>query len=387
MINKIKYSRLYYPGYFGIKEKSFYKIYDGKEFLGIITLLNHHSALEMIDLNSKLNLYQNNNKTSYKYSIPIPKTSKGALIDFKSLERVNFNLEKYLPEHDLDDLAIVLENLPLPRVIKKVHYTELLISREFREEENENESSKELDMLEIFISKYRELTNDINIKNPKYFNWNTFGLISKLIVDVNPKDGQYKIEDLLLKEIKLENLKTNQIQFDIREFRKVSKPTFDISKITGKLSKKLIEGLKPNSLSDLTNKINEEIYIYDKFKFALLESFIFCESYISNYLREKKIEKGISKKKMDEMEVTFSYLLNIELPLFISDYNQEWKGIIGNVNWVRKKRNNVVHNGEDVTKDEAIRAINSIKTLILYIKAASRVSQGNFTPNFSQNRT
>ncbi len=86
-------------------------------------------------------------------------------------------------------------------------------------------------------------------------------------------------------------------------------------------------------------------------------SFIFIESLIFKFLYKQKLLKGVSKNKLDnyKKEVGIAYMLNVEMLFFLE--KAEDKALMGEVDKIRKIRNGIVHDGKDVTKEEAEKSL------------------------------
>ena len=108
-------------------------------------------------------------------------------------------------------------------------------------------------------------------------------------------------------------------------------------------------------------KAKEELYIHANYKYSFIESWTALEISIVRLLRKIKLEKGISKKKIDdfESEVGISYLLNIELPLIFSLQDADLKELVTKVDAVRKLRNKVIHESREISQEDAVLALNT----------------------------
>jgi hypothetical protein len=100
-------------------------------------------------------------------------------------------------------------------------------------------------------------------------------------------------------------------------------------------------------------------------KYAVLEAFISAETVIVEFLGAKKLAKGVSRKKMKdwEQEVGVGYMLNIELPLIIENMTREDRETLGEVDRVRRMRNDIVHDGKRPTEGEAQFAVKAVGKL------------------------
>ena len=101
------------------------------------------------------------------------------------------------------------------------------------------------------------------------------------------------------------------------------------------------------------------------FKYSLLEAFISSEYVVTKYLTDEKIRKGVSRNKLKtyDREVTMSYKLNIELPMFLEDLTNKERQLIGDVDRVRGWRNDIVHRGKIPTENEAKFAVETVSEL------------------------
>jgi hypothetical protein len=99
--------------------------------------------------------------------------------------------------------------------------------------------------------------------------------------------------------------------------------------------------------------------VNENYKFAFLEIFMLLEIIVGDFLRHKKIEKGVSKKKLDNFskDLRFSYMLNVEVPIFLNSISEKERELIGKIDKIRVKRNEIIHNGAIVNEDEAKNAI------------------------------
>ena len=109
-------------------------------------------------------------------------------------------------------------------------------------------------------------------------------------------------------------------------------------------------------------KAFEQLTVNHNPQYALLIAFIAAEVMLGYYLHEAKVKRGASKTKLDdyEEEVPFSYKLNIELPVLLGNIDENDRQTIAAVDKVRKKRNSIVHRGEDVSIEEALSGINAV---------------------------
>ena len=72
----------------------------------------------------------------------------------------------------------------------------------------------------------------------------------------------------------------------------------------------------------------------------------------------------MSKKKLDDLEseIPISYMISVELPCFIK-YDNDKRQTLGEIDRIRKLRNNVVHRGCEVSEKDAQSALDALKKL------------------------
>ena len=140
----------------------------------------------------------------------------------------------------------------------------------------------------------------------------------------------------------------------------------DESKIASNLSDFFKNKTKPTSLSEFILKAREELYVHKNYKYSFIETWTSLEIGIVSLLRKRKLEKGISKNKIDdfESEVGISYLLNIELPLTHQVNDEIFKPLLSKVDAIRKLRNKVIHENRNISFEDAE---NAFKTAIEFL--------------------
>lgn len=101
------------------------------------------------------------------------------------------------------------------------------------------------------------------------------------------------------------------------------------------------------------------------FKYAVLEAFISVETLVVDYLIRVKLQRGVSKSKLDDYasEITISYMLNVELPMLVDNITAKERQILGNVDRVRDIRNDIVHEGKIATEQDAQFAVKAAEEL------------------------
>lgn len=233
-------------------------------------------------------------------------------------------------------------------------YTEIIISFETKEK------AKNIDLaqkaMNFFIDSYRLVSNDILTltldKMPYVSN-----VFKEYFHPYSAEELQLPTEkrSMISRAVNLQ-VKTVQLPFWNTQGKKFQT---DEKKNAESLVKFLSENQKPDALSEFILKAREELYIHKNYKYSFIESWTTLEIAITSILKKIKVEKGISKNKVDmyEGEVGISYLLNIELPLVYTPNNEVFKKLIIKVDGVRKILNKVIHENRSITEQEAAEAL------------------------------
>jgi hypothetical protein len=113
---------------------------------------------------------------------------------------------------------------------------------------------------------------------------------------------------------------------------------------------------------------------YGLFELAIIHICVACESLLSRVVARRLKRKNVSKTTLKEHYdlVTFSQLLHFHLPsLFKISTLKSHKTIIGDVNWARKRRNEIVHQGQSqhkLTGKRVTEVFQSAEALICFLK-------------------
>jgi hypothetical protein len=331
----------------------------------MIMVENFHVALELIDLNSKIQ--HEYGKNSYKYLIPNA-TRGGYFISKYSFDQINFNLDSLMPMLNSEELGLAYEWVPLPRRLQNIYATELSFIRVINSDEDKDDFTQEKYILNQFILQYRQITEDINIKIPsENFSSLDFTFTSEFQVFEFNLNKNVISQILNLGGIKITQ-SSKAFNLDTRQFRKSARIINDIISTTATLQNRLAESEPLDDFSLVLNKSREDIEIHDNYRLAILELFIFCETFIVEILKQIKISKGITNKKIKNIDIPISYLLNIELPLVLNEFDESWKTVINNIDLVRSIRNKIVHDNYKPTRDEAINSANYVRAFVGKVK-------------------
>lgn len=342
------YAELIYPGYISLNEKQWFGFNYKDKLIGI-AIDRHIESLNAIDYNNDL---ENGKPTRPLYDIEC----KGLAIDY-GIGPLNCH-RKVLVDH--------IEGRVL---FTKYHTVLLVVHKSFKKNKSYADEMLYKEVIDFFICKYRSVADDISIPLLSEFKSKMY-YTRKYFHEFTKSDNKLSLEDKLFSP---RNLSLSLGEFKFRDLTE-SIPAFDensIINISNKLRKLLSSDflLNSNETKESIIRIGRDIDVYSNFKFGLLDSFIMCESLISTFLRDIKIAKGVSRSKLDkfEKEIPVSYLINIELPSFITDMTEKEKQLIGDLNRVRKLRNDVVHNNINVNKSDAIFAFNTLQDLHILI--------------------
>jgi len=251
------------------------------------------------------------------------------------------------------------------KLINSASYTVLILALESYPEGNgyHNESSFE-EILASFVSKYRIIAGDINIctlaqsPSERYYTRRYFH-------NYTPEERNLPLERRLTAERKL-YLSLGTFKFHNFVEAVPFRTPEEMSLVSRDLQRLLSNS---QALGDLTPReqiytIAREINVNRNFKFALLQAFIYCENLIAGYLRGKKLAAGVSKKKLDDLEseIPISYMIAIELPCFIP-CDRDKRQHLGELDRIRRLRNEVVHRGGEVSEKDARSALDVLEKL------------------------
>jgi hypothetical protein len=104
-------------------------------------------------------------------------------------------------------------------------------------------------------------------------------------------------------------------------------------------------------------------------KTAVIECTIAVEVSVSQLVAAEKLKRGVSKRKLDEYkkEVGIGYQLNVDLPMLLAPLTLEERGLIGAVDAIRKRRNEVIHEGAQPDREEGQRAVKTVRDFLNFL--------------------
>ncbi len=109
---------------------------------------------------------------------------------------------------------------------------------------------------------------------------------------------------------------------------------------------------------------------------ALLMMVIAAEMATSRYVKQKLLERGVSKSKWDESktDVTYSQMLNLHLFALAPASLKPHRSLVGEMNKARTLRNKLMHEGEFASSKEDVQLLFSQTTRFLdYISKISQI--------------
>jgi hypothetical protein len=211
-----------------------------------------------------------------------------------------------------------------------------------------------------FIAAYRLKTNDSRVRyfedTQEAIHWHVGTII-------------YSTDEMLLSPIERLTAPRQSVE---RKHSSISFPyahegffEFDVHRATHDVFEFLKTERSVSIAEELLLRAHEGAYYRKNFRYAVVESFTAAELCISKVLNRFKLSRGVSKGKLEEYqdEVPMAYKLNVELAVFLEALSDKEKQIIGDVNWLRKERNAVVHDGKVIVEAEARRAIRVVQGL------------------------
>lgn len=271
-------------------------------------------------------------------------------------------------EYDVEPLPYhkkVIIDHKLGKLINSASYTVIVLALEsYSKNKGYHNESIFDEILASFISKYRLIAGDIYISTlaqspaERYYTRRHFH-------PYDPSEQKFPIEHRLTAKRTM-NLSLGTFKFHDLVESVPSRTPEETSLISKELQRLLNNS---SALSELTSReqiytIAREITVNRNFKFALLQAFTYCEILITYFLRKKKLNAGVPKKKLDDLEsqIPISYMISVELPCFIQ-YDNDKRQTLGEIDKIRRLRNEVVHRGCEVSEKDAQSALDALKKL------------------------
>lgn len=125
---------------------------------------------------------------------------------------------------------------------------------------------------------------------------------------------------------------------------------------------------KYRDIFELYSSAITHMNFYSNHKIALLESFIAVEILVSRVCSEIKLKKGVSQSKLNkyEKEISISYLMDVELPMYF-DLSKKEIEIFSKVKGARAIRNKIMHKNQEFSDNEIFSHVLAIKNFLFLI--------------------
>ncbi len=373
MASGLVFVEFLYPGHFGLEVPSHYFL-TADTMHTLVRLLRNIRPVEVIDFTNEL-IPDPGGKNFRQLRKPIDSPGPGSMELTAATKSIATEREDVVL-HDLKQgkvtdfphrLTIDPVSREQYRLFKTRDWTHVVIS--YETEKVEAVTPQEAFFQKVwdhFIAAYRLKTNDSRVR---YFedaqeaiHWHVGTVIySADEMSLSP------IERLAAPRPSVE-LKHSSISFP---YAHEGFFEFDVRRATHDVFEFLKTGRSVSIAEELLLRAHEGAYYRKNFRYAVVESFTAVELCISNVLNRFKLSRGVSKGKLEEYqdEVPMAYKLNVELAVFLEVLSDKEKQVIGDVNWLRKERNAVVHDGKVIVESEARRAIRVVQGLFQMLSA------------------
>jgi hypothetical protein len=333
--------RLYYPGYIGLEKGIYRDEIQGR--LSSVRLIDHLRPLQILDFDNRIRIRQEESKFNFEIA------NKDWSIGEPTLAVM----------HESELLCLMHSRSGHHRLFHPRTFTDMIIAYEIETAPDftEDDLAFHERVLSPFINKYRCITNDVKIilKN-KLRKDVPVVLVAVVVYD---EDDLKLDRDERLHKKRLLAFRPKQIS--VREFG------HELPRVEHNLQKASEQMTQLRFSRDQIALVDafEELTINKNPRAALLSAIIIAEVMLGGYLHELKLKRGASKSKLDdfENEVPFSYILNVELPVLLGNPTDSDREVIGKMDQVRKKRNAVIHKGEETSEGDALEALNAVKGL------------------------
>lgn len=354
----VVYFQLIYPGLVGVEfKKPLYLTVNNTRSMVFVT--KHLNPVEILDTDNEFASYTP--RDEYQGELKL-KTNAITLSD-----RIIPIVSKS-KDGSSENVAYIDFNTIYHKRVRFPVFTEILIAFEFKDKPFSRDNTLLVfSVLDEFIRLYRGITKDFRL--PLRSRLISDGLVLKgAEFHFDIEDKNLTVEQRLIRPRWDKPLALVATEFPeevvTREFvHKTSETLADIQKASD-------EGYQIDIETESLLKAFEEQSIYKNHKYTVLDAFIVAESLTSKYLKKWKLKNGVSATKLDEYkkEVGIAYKLNVEMISTIKNVSDDHRRIIGAVDYVRSKRNRIVHGGEDANSEESYKAIIAVSEYYELVK-------------------
>jgi len=337
-----------YPGYISLPENNpiFFVLNEINVFASV---LEHIEVVQIVDFRNALK-----------------KNRKGKVTLRKSIK--NFSDNNFIVEYKIDGvpkLNVYEYKLDSEKVVSTEFYTIFTIAYEISDVKKiSDEENNFADLLlNEFIHSYKHIAKDSRIRLPNDIGHRPM-IIKEALIEYSEEEKKKSVYERMLSDRELHVGIKTFTAFNPKE--SLPQETSKIAENYRILQKFFYQGNSVKPEFRLLSKAYEELDLNRNYKYSFLESFIVAEGVISKVLRQIKLSKGVSNKKLKDFEkdLGISYQINIELPLLLENITNSERQILGDIDKVRKIRNDVVHNNASVSEETAIETLNSVQKLL-----------------------
>lgn len=347
----IIYHNIIYPGYIGLEKGSNFFFKFNNEYHTLL-ILDHVKVLYLADYDNEIVSINSDNK---KIKRPI--------------EQKISNKSATLSQHNIPKITVDFDGKS-KRVIKDIYHTSVIIAGEI-----DNVNSPVIDaeylknVMSFFLKIYRIQTNDQDILLPSIVNF--FNPVNYHSIHSYTKEELLKTQKERMTINRDIPLQWNQISINKIDQFINNIPSHDFKKLDNDLQEAFKKNVQIEEASSFLMELDGQLRTQSNSKQLFLDLFIFIEMIVYKFLYEKKRSLGASKTKLDkyEKELTMSYMLNVELQIYLQPSNDIEKEIIGKIDRLRDLRNKVVHKGRDISFEELLEARNDANNLFKLIRS------------------
>jgi len=146
----------------------------------------------------------------------------------------------------------------------------------------------------------------------------------------------------------------------------------------------VVDGSLP--LGDVDRLLGEALSSWQggEYEFAFLQTVIAAEIATARAVRAECIRRGVSKNKLDDnrREMTYSWALNIGIPLCLPPTLRPKDTLVAAMNAARSKRNDLMHEATfELTRGELGQLIGDTKEFVRALKNAEALNNASANPN------
>lgn len=352
----IIYHNIIYPGFIGL-DKGFNFYFEFNNEYHTLLILDHVKVLLLADYDNAV-VSINSDEKKIKRPINQKISKKSATLSQHNIQKITV---------DFDGKS--------KRVIKDNYHTSVIIAKEIDDVNSPMIDTEYLkDVMSFFLKIYRVHTNDQDILLPAIVNF--FNPVNSHTIYPYTKEELLKTQKERMTITRKLPLQWNKISLNKIDQFLNNIPSHDFKKLENDLQEVFKKNIQIEEASSFLMELDDRLRTQDNFKQLFLDLFIFIEMIVYKFLYEKKRSLGASKTKLDkyEKELTMSYMLNVELQIFLRPSNDIEKEIIGKIDRLRDIRNKVVHKGRDISFEELLEGRNDAQNLFKLIRSKKAVT-------------